>query len=96
MQCADADALFTIVHVGDFSKNRNGSLIKASTIEGALGETFFHYLATDEAFPLIKLMRLYLRRMLTNKRCILNCRLSSTKKKCGICIWRTKGKVQDI
>jgi hypothetical protein len=44
------------------------------------GETFSHYLAADEAFPLIKLMRLYLRRMLTNKRFILNCTLSRAQK----------------
>lgn len=87
-----------IVHVGDFSENRDGSLIRASTIEEALekeelhillptslplddsGETFSHYLAADEAFPLIKLMRLYLRRMLTNKRFILNCTLSRAQK----------------
>jgi hypothetical protein len=29
---ADADALFTTVHVGDFGKNSNGSVFRASTL----------------------------------------------------------------
>jgi hypothetical protein len=31
LACADADALFTTVHVGYFGKNRDGSVFTAST-----------------------------------------------------------------
>jgi hypothetical protein len=30
--CADADALFTTVHIGDFGKNSDGSVFKASAL----------------------------------------------------------------
>jgi hypothetical protein len=41
------------------------------------GETFPYYFVADGAFPvIINLMRPYPRRLLTNKRCIFNYRLS--------------------
>jgi hypothetical protein len=32
LKCADANALLTTVHVGDFSKNSDGSVLRASTL----------------------------------------------------------------
>jgi hypothetical protein len=60
LACADADALFTIVHVGDFEKNSHGSVFRVSTLgemleKEELHNTFPTSLPLDdssEAFPL--------------------------------------------
>jgi hypothetical protein len=39
---ADADALFTTVHVGDFGKNSNGSVFRASTLWEMLEKEELH------------------------------------------------------
>jgi hypothetical protein len=59
-------------------------------------ETFPYYFVADEAFPLkINLMRPYLRRMLTNKICIFNYRLSRVRKsvECAFGILNAKFKI---
>ncbi|GFG32013.1 hypothetical protein Cfor_08532, partial [Coptotermes formosanus] len=83
---ADADVLFTTVHVGYFGKNSDGSVFRASRLGHAgpedlhtlcpasvpkdeSGEIFPYYFVAGEAFPLkVNVMRLYPRRMLTNKK----------------------------
>jgi hypothetical protein len=40
--CADADALFTRVHVGDFGKNSDGSVLRASTLGEKLEKKELH------------------------------------------------------
>jgi hypothetical protein len=42
LACADADALFTTVHVGDFGKNSDGSVIGASTLGQMLEKEGLH------------------------------------------------------
>jgi hypothetical protein len=92
---ADADALFTTVHVGYFSKNSDTSVFRAPTLGQMLekeelhipcpaslpnddsDEMFPYYFVADEAFSLkVNVMRLYPRRMVTNRRHIFNYRLS--------------------
>jgi hypothetical protein len=43
LACADADGLFTTVHVGYFSKNSGGSVFRASTLREMLEK--------EEPFP---------------------------------------------
>jgi hypothetical protein len=40
--CADADILFTTVHIGDFGKNSDGSVFRASTLGEMLKKEELH------------------------------------------------------
>jgi hypothetical protein len=59
LACADADALFTTVHIGDFGKNSDGSVFRASTLGEMLEKEELHipFLTSlplndsDETFP---------------------------------------------
>jgi hypothetical protein len=42
LACADANALFTTVHVGDFGKNSDGSVLRASTLGQMLEKEELH------------------------------------------------------
>jgi hypothetical protein len=42
LACADTDALFTTVHVGDFGKNSDGSVFRASTLGKILEKEELH------------------------------------------------------
>jgi hypothetical protein len=42
LACADIDALFTTVHVGDFSKNSDGSVLRTSTLGQMLEKGELH------------------------------------------------------
>jgi hypothetical protein len=47
LACADANALFSAVHVGDFSKNNDGSTFMASTLEQMLETEELHILVPN-------------------------------------------------
>jgi hypothetical protein len=93
--CANSNAVFKTVHVGDFGKNSDGSEFRASTLGQMLekeelhiplpmdgsGEIFPYYFVADEALPLkINLMRPYPRRMLNKQKNFFNYRLSCARK----------------
>jgi hypothetical protein len=54
LACADADALFTTVCIGDFGKNSDGSVFRASTLgkmleKEALHIPFITFLSVDDS-----------------------------------------------
>jgi hypothetical protein len=51
LACVDADALFTTVHIGDFDKNSDGSVFRASTL-GEMLETEELHIQFPPSLPL--------------------------------------------